>query len=114
GDGGNEARLGLLFALADAPQDDKLLPLLHALEAAATDSREWNEGLARAAAAQRATDMIPRLIARLTERESREAIRATLVAFGQPALDALWATLLDSSLERSLRIQLPDSIGRFG
>jgi len=114
GDTANEGRLGLLFALADAPRSDDLIPLLHALEARASDSREWNEGLARAAAAQQDTDMIPRLIARLPERESREAIRATLVSFGQPALDELWSTLLDSERERSLRIQLPDSIGRFG
>jgi len=114
GEAANEGRLGLLFALADAPRDESLIPLLHALERLADDSREWNEGLARAAAAQQDTDMMPRLIARLPERESREAIRATLVAFGQPGLDELWATLLDSSRDRSLRIQIPDSIGRFG
>ena len=114
GEEGREGRLGLLFALADAPSDESLLPLLHALEETSHESREWNEGLARAAVAQHATDLIPRLIARLPERESREAIRAALVAFGQPALDQLWSTLLDTARDRSLRIQLPSSIGRFG
>jgi ATP:ADP antiporter, AAA family len=114
GEAGDEARLGLLFALADAPRDPRLLPLLHALENSASGSREWTEGLARAAAAQHAEEMIPRLIARLTDREAREAIRATLVSFDQPALDELWSILLDSSRERALRIQLPSSIGRFG
>jgi hypothetical protein len=58
--------------------------------------------------------MVPALIARLTAREGREAIRATLVSFGQSALDEMWSALLDSTRERSLRIQLPASIARFG
>jgi HEAT repeat protein len=114
GEAGDEARLGLLFAVADAPRDERLFPLLHVLEGSASGSREWTEGLARAAAAQHAEEMIPRLIARLTDREAREAIRATLVAFEQPALDELRSTLLDNTRERELRIQLPSSIGRFG
>jgi hypothetical protein len=114
GDAGEEARLGLLFAIADAKQDKQLLPLLGRLEASAGPTREWTEGLARAAAAQQAQDMIPALIARIGEREGREAIRATLVAFGQPALDAIWHALVDKTRDRTLRIQLPASIARFG
>jgi AAA family ATP:ADP antiporter len=114
GEAGDESRLGLLFALADAPSDERLLPVLRALESSANGSREWTEGFARAAAAQHAEEMIPKLIARLADREAREAIRATLVSFEQPALDELWSTLLDNTRERALRIQLPSSIGRFG
>jgi AAA family ATP:ADP antiporter len=114
GEAGEESRLGLLFALADAPRDERLLPLLRALENSAHESREWIEGLARAAATQHAEEMIPSLITLLTDREAREAIRATLVAFEQPALDELWSTLLDTTRERALRIQLPSSVGRFG
>jgi len=33
--------------------------------------------------------MIPALIARITERGGREAIRATLVSLGRPALDEI-------------------------
>jgi ATP:ADP antiporter, AAA family len=114
GEAGEESRLGLLFAIADAPRDERLLPLLGLLEGKAGESREWTEGLARAATAQHAEVMIPMLISRLTEREGREAIRATLVSFDQPALDELWTTLLDSSRDRALRLQLPSSIARFG
>ena len=114
GGAGEEARLGLLFALADAPRDERLLPLLRKLESSAGNSREWIEGLARAAASQHAEELIPSLISRLAEREGREAIRATLVSFEQAGLDELWTNLLDTSRERALRIQLPSSLARFG
>jgi hypothetical protein len=57
--------------------------------------------------------MSPALTARLTERGGREAIRATLVSFGRPALDEIWKALLDRTRPRALRIQLPASIARF-
>jgi ATP:ADP antiporter, AAA family len=114
GSAGEEARLGLLFAMADAKEDKRLLPLLRVLEASAGQTREWTEGLARAATAHGAEDMVPALIVRLTAREGREAIRATLASFGQSALDEMWSALLDSTRERTLRIQLPASIARFG
>ena len=114
GQAGEEARIGLLLAIADAEQDERLLLLLRVLEGNAGETREWTEALARAVGVQRAADMIPALISRITERGGREAIRASLVSFGQPALDEIWRTLLDSTRERALRIQLPASIARFG
>jgi AAA family ATP:ADP antiporter len=114
GQAGEEARIGLLLAIADAEQNKGLLPLLRVLETAAGQTREWTEGLARAVRAQRAADMIPALISRITERGGREAVRSSLVSFGRPALDEIWKTLLDSTRERALRIQLPASIARFG
>jgi HEAT repeat protein len=111
---GEEAQLGLLFAIADAPRNQSLLPLVRMLDERAKASREWTEGLARAVAGQGAEDLLPSLIKRLTKRDGLEAVREALVSFGRPALQLLLRTLQDSKAERALRIQLPTSIARFG
>jgi AAA family ATP:ADP antiporter len=111
---GQEARLGLLAAIADAHRDERLLRLLSALETRAPVSQEWTEGLAKAAASQQASALVPSLVSRLALREAQDAVGAALVSFGRPALDEVWATLLDPTRERRLRAHLPQTIARFG
>ncbi len=114
GKDGEEARLGLLAVVADAKADSRLSRLLLALEKRAGSSREWSQLLAKAAASQGATNLIPSLVPRLVERDSIEAVSTALVALGRPALDYLWAALCDRSHERRLRVRLPGAIARFG
>ena len=111
---GEEARLGLLAAIADAHRDARLLRLLAALETRAQVSQEWTEGLAKAAASQQAISLVPSLVSRLALREAQDPVGAALVSFGQPALDEVWGTLLDPTRERRLRVHLPQTIARFG
>jgi AAA family ATP:ADP antiporter len=114
GHDGEEARLGLLTAIADASPNPKLARLLVALETRSEPTGEWTEGLARAAAAQRAVTLLPALISRLAHRDGREMLREALVALGPPAMDEVWATLVDTSRERRLRTHLPNTLARFG
>jgi AAA family ATP:ADP antiporter len=109
-----DARLGLLAAIGDAPATPALARLLMDLTARAAKTGTWTEEVARAAAAQRAPSMIPRLVERLAMREGREAVRAALVALGPSALDALAAAMRDSAPSRAIRAQVPGSIARFG
>jgi AAA family ATP:ADP antiporter len=114
GDAGERARLGLLTAIADLPAGLPVTRLLLALEARAASSRVWVECLARAAASQHATNLLPMLISRLSRLDARETILSVLVSFGQPGVEAVWATLSDHSRERKLRVQLPGALARFG
>jgi AAA family ATP:ADP antiporter len=111
---GEEGRLGLLAVIVDAKQNDRLSRLLAALEARAGTSHEWTEGLAKAAASQQANALIAGLVSRLVVRETQDAVSAALVSLGRPALDEVWATLLDPMRERRLRVHLPNTIARFG
>jgi HEAT repeat protein len=114
GPDGEEARLGLLAVIVDSKWNGRLSGLLVALETRAGTSREWTEGLARAAASQQARALIPSLVSRLVLRDTREIVRAALVSFGRPALDEVWGTLLDPLRERRLRVHLPNTLARFG
>ena len=113
GEVGDAARLGLLAAIADATPSQRLLALLHLLAERPGPSAEWTELLARASARQQATSMIPLLIANLTRRDGREAIRDALVELGEPVLDQVWAVLGDRKRPRNLRMHLPNTIARF-
>jgi AAA family ATP:ADP antiporter len=109
-----ELRLGVLSAIADVPRNRSLLPLLLTLAEQAPVSREWTEGLARAAAVHHATVLIPDLLERLPLRDGREAIRDALATLGSPALLAVWGALRDETRGRSLRVHLPGTLARFG
>jgi AAA family ATP:ADP antiporter len=111
---GEEARLGLLAAIGDAHRDERLLLLLAALETRARVSQEWTVGLAKAAASQQASALVPALVSRLALREAQDPVATALVSFGRPALDEVWGTLLDPTRERRLRAHLPETIARFG
>ena len=114
GSDGEEARLGLLTAIADASPNRKLVRLLVALETRSGPTREWTKALARAAAAQRALTLVPALISRLAQRDGRRRVREALVTLGPPAMDEVWGTLVDTSRERRLRAHLPNTLARFG
>src|SRR5581483_7518162 len=111
----DDGRLGVLAAIADLPQTAPLAELLLAL---AGDERlsspEAVELLARAAIAQRDPRLVPALIARLRAGAGREAVRAALVALGDPAFDAVWTALGDRRVDRRVRIHLPRTLARFG
>lgn len=111
---GEEARLGLLDVIVDAKWNDRVSRLLMELESRAANSREWTEGLAKAAAFQEVRALIPHIVSRLVLGETREIVRAALVSFGRPALEELWVALLDPTRERRLRVQLPNTLARFG
>jgi ATP:ADP antiporter, AAA family len=110
---GEAARLGMLAAVVDARPTSRLTPLLHALAREPRGSRERTELFARAAAAQRDTMLVPHLASLLARTEGREAVRAALVALGDPALDEVWRMLRDPATERRLRVHLPKTIARF-
>ena len=114
GPDGGPARLGLLAVIVDAKPNERFLRLLAALETGAGGSREWTEGLAKAASSQQAAMLIPHLISRLVLQDTREIVRVALVSFGRPAMDDVWATLLDPMRERRLRVHLPNTLARFG
>lgn len=114
GEAGEAARLGMLAAIVDAPSTSRLTPLLHVLAREPRGSRERIELFARAVAAQRDTTLVPQLASLLAHREGREAVRAALVALGEPALDEVWRMLRDPpATERRLRVHIPKTIARF-
>jgi AAA family ATP:ADP antiporter len=108
------ARLGMLAAIADAPPTKRLRPLLSVLAADPGLSTEWTGLLARAAARQKDSRLIPSLVGSLSKRAGREAVRAALVEFGEPALTVTWNALADPRCPRRLRLHLPKTIARFG
>jgi HEAT repeat protein/MFS family permease len=111
---GRAARLGLLAAIADAAPTPRLhsLLMLLAREPGPTD-REHTELLARAATQQNDRGVIPLLIPLLAARDGREAVRASLVSFGEPALDQVLKAFHDPARDRRLRLHLPKTIARF-
>jgi AAA family ATP:ADP antiporter len=114
GPSGEDARVGMLLGVADAPLDPRLMPLLVSLAAAPASSREWTSALAKAASTQQATELVPGLVDRLALHEGREVLRSALVSLGLPAFEKVRAALHDPSQSRGLRIHLPDTVGRFG
>ncbi|WP_394823448.1 MFS transporter [Pendulispora albinea] len=114
GEAGDSARLGLLTAIGDVQPMQRLSALLLELSEKPGPSAEWTELLARAAARQQSTAMVPQLIANLTRRDGREAIRTALVELGEPVLDQVWSALRDRRRPRNLRMHLPNTLARFG
>ncbi|HWL84604.1 MAG TPA: MFS transporter, partial [Polyangiaceae bacterium] len=114
GEAGEAARLGLLTAIGDALPMQRLAALLLSLAEKPGPSGEWTDLLARAVARQQSTAMIPQLIANLSRRDGREAIRTALVELGPPVLEQVWRALSDRKRPRNLRIHLPNTIARFG
>ncbi|HVR61005.1 MAG TPA: hypothetical protein VMU50_03855, partial [Polyangia bacterium] len=110
---GEQQRLGLLAAIADAPASQRLRGLLDVLAAradfAALPTTEW----ARAVAQQRAEALIATLISRLQRRDGRGPVRAALLSFGAAALDPLARALRDPAAPRALRVHVPNTLARF-
>jgi hypothetical protein len=115
-EGGREARLGALRALADVAPSPRLGELLADLVAGAPAplDREAVELVARAAANVRAAGLVPWLAERLARREGRPAVRAALAALGDGAFDHLAAALARRDGERLWRAQLPPALAEFG
>lgn len=106
--------MGLLAAIADASPSPRLWPLLLMLAELPSKLTEATELLARASARQRDVRSVPHLIELLSAREGREAVRAALVEFGEPAIAAVDDVLRDSERPRNLRIHMPKTLARFG
>jgi MFS family permease len=114
GDFGIASRKALLWAIADTPTP-KAVSVLLALAGDAQVLAEPAEvtHLAHAMAALADDRFIPILIARLTMRAGREAVRDALVKIGDRAFDALVRTMGESKDVR-LRVHLPRTLGHFG
>ncbi len=113
GSPGDSARLGMLAAIADAEPTARLLPLLGLLAREPPASVEATELLAEAAARQGDPALVPRLVSFLSVRTARDAVRAALVALGEPALEEVWRILSDPTLARRLRLHMPKTLARF-
>jgi hypothetical protein len=110
---GEMAALGLIASIADAPPTPRLSPLLASLANEPRGSRERTELLARAIAHQRDRALVPQLVALLSSREGREAVRAALVTFGDSALERVLRTLHDPTCDRRFRLHMPKTVARF-
>jgi HEAT repeat protein len=106
---------GVLAAVADAEPSPRVSRLLLVLaDHPATKPTAWTTLLARAAVRQGEMAMIPRLLERVTRWQDRETVRDALVALGDPAFDRIATALEDKNGLRSLRVHLPQTLGRFG
>jgi HEAT repeat protein len=105
----------MLAAIADAPRTARVSSLLVRLSAETGGSVEETELLAWATAKQIEVRLIPKLVALLSRRAGREAVRSALVTLGDAAFDEIWRTLTDdSTAPRMLRLHLPKTLARFG
>jgi ATP:ADP antiporter, AAA family len=114
---GDSATLtGLLVAVAVAEPSPRISSVLLKLADLpnAPDSPAWTNLLARATVQHREPAMIPRLVAQLPRWESRETIRGALVSLGEPAFVQVAKAFDDVTNVRRLRVQLPQTLGRFG
>ncbi len=114
GDFGVASRKALLWAIADAPTPKASSVLL----ALASDAQVLAEPaevshLAHAMAELADDRFIPILIARLTTRAGRMAVREALVKIGGRAFDAL-VRALGESTDARLRVHVPRTLGHFG
>lgn len=114
GEAAEAVRLGLLAAIADSVKTARLSLLLLALSEHPRGRAEATELLAHAAARQQDPRLIAPLIDLLSAREGREAVRAALVALGEPALRQADQVLCDPMRPRSLRVHMPKTLARFG
>ena len=103
----------MLAAIVDAPPTSRLTPLLHVLAHEPRGSRETTEVFARAVAVQRDATLVAHLASLLAYREGREAVRAALVALGEPALEEVWRMLRDPTTERRLRVHIAEDARPF-
>jgi hypothetical protein len=112
-DGG--ALAGVLAAVADSDPSPRVSHLLLTLaDHPGPKPNPWANLLARAAVRQGEVGMIPRLLEGMTRWQDRETVRGALVALGDPAFDQVAAALEDTNGSRSLRVHLPQTLGRFG
>jgi AAA family ATP:ADP antiporter len=107
---------GLLVAVTVAEPSPRVSSVLLALvdHSEGTPSRSWINLLASATVRQGVVAMVPHLVALLPHWESRENVRAALVSLGEPAFAQVATALRDVSYARHLRIQLPQTLARFG
>jgi AAA family ATP:ADP antiporter len=107
---------GLLVAVAVADPSPRVSTVLLKLADLpdAPRSPAWTNLLARATVQHGELAMIPGLLAQLPRWESRETIRSALVTLGEPAFAQVARALEDVTNARRLRVQLPQTLGRFG
>jgi ATP:ADP antiporter, AAA family len=120
GEFGDSSRLGLLDAISDTPDPRSIRVILRFArgefhnKVSLQSSPRMMRALTRAMSKIADPRFIPLAIERLTLRDGRDMTTDLLVAWGEPALDALVAALRDSGTPGRLRAQLPRTIGRFG
>lgn len=111
GDTGRAARVALLEAVRDS-DDARWADVI--LELVGSDDALIVEHAAMAMTRAQDPRFIPLLIARLTVRDGRGAVREALVAHGQPAFDALVEALRDLGTDARVRVHIPRTLCRFG
>ncbi len=108
GELGRAARLALIEAIRQNP-DDRGPPVLLALS---QDPRITTE-VCDAMAELKDPQFIPFLMARLAQRDGRDAVRRALIAIGEPAFNALAAALENRDADPRIRHHVPRTISRF-
>ena len=111
---GQVDRVELAAAIADAPVNPQSRSLLAKLCALPGAPPAWNAAIARAIAAQRATDQIPFLISLLGSRHGRDVVEAALVSFGDEAVEALRGKIAEPATPRAVRTHIPAALAQIG
>jgi hypothetical protein len=112
---GRERRRILLGVLSDAPDERAVSLLLALAEHEEIEEDEEAVGqIAHAIAAIKSPRLLPLAIESQGRRRGRDAMRAALVAIGEPALDALENVMSDARAPRRVRLQAPQSVAAFG
>jgi AAA family ATP:ADP antiporter len=111
GGAGRAARVALLDAIHDN-KDPRWADVI--LDLAACDDALVVEHAAMAMTRAQDPRFVPLLIARLTVRDGRGAVREALVSHGEPAFDALVQALRDPETDPRVRVHTPRTLSRFG
>lgn len=123
GDAGRAARVAILDSIrdhADPRWADTILDIVREARGAgdgggwARSDPELIEHAAQAMATVRDPRFIDELVSMVPVRDRRSAVRAALVAYGEPAQEALERALLDPATDPHLRVHVPRSLSAFG
>lgn len=117
GEGASVVRRALLDAIAQDPAPRWGPVLFELFDRAVTDptddAADALDVAGRAIGELADPRFVSELVPRLAHRSGRDHVRHALVALGDPALDALAATLEDPWQSRRLRLHVPRTIGMF-
>lgn len=111
GEDAHKAKLALLDAIRDHG-DRRFSELV--LKMAESTQADLVERAAATMAALKDPLFIPTLIARLTVRDGRNAVREALVELGDEAFGALERAFSDEHTDPKIRLHIPRTISRFG
>jgi AAA family ATP:ADP antiporter len=123
GDAGRAARVAILDSIRDHADPRWADTILEIVRESRGDrpGGDWTRGdpelvehAAQAMAVVKDPRFIDELVSMVPVRDRRSAVRAALVAYGEPAQEALERALLDPVADSHLRVHLPRSLSAFG